>query len=319
MKKFNLLMLATMVAFGAMFTSCSEEDEPAVAPKIDQFTADLLSVTPGSEVTFTISASAGSEKLEKVVIMRDAGYALDIDNNSWSGIEGAGQKGYWNSSDAFQTIARFACATAGTTVFTATAYDKNGLASEPVVVAVTVSEEGVSTVLFKDESTLKTTTQIKSAATAGANQCFYSISLNATETSGNISNGSDEPKYDFIYWNNSGGVPTSANAYSIYAPSNSSAASFCSSWIQNKKNATLFKKTTLDFETATKDDVDSIATTLTSADTKVSQLAVGTVVLFKTAATSSTPSKIGLFKVTARTEGYTPTDYIEIQVRLANY
>lgn len=308
MRKFNLLMIATMVAFGAMFTSCSEEDEPAVAPKIEQFTADLISVTPGSDVTLTITASAGSEKLEKVVIMRDAGYALDVDNNSWSGIDASGQKGYWGSKDPYVAIAKFNCATAGTVTFTATAYDENDLASEPVTITVTVSEEGVSTILFADVSTLKPVAKIYSATAGGGNSCAYSISLNRADAPNAMSD-TEKPKYDFIYWNNS----TNSAAYSLYATSNSAVSTIFTGTSAVKK-ATIFKKTTFDFDNATEDEVNAFASTI-GTSTIISDLAIGDVIMFKTA---STPSKIGLLKVINKTSGYTATDYIEIQIRLAN-
>ena len=116
--------------------------------------------------------------------------------------------------------------------------------------------------------------------------------------------------------NNSGGDNTSAKALSIYAPNHSDLAAIVSGWPSSARNATTFaKSSTLDFDTATENDVLTASQNLSASI--VSQLKDGDVVVFKTASTSTTPSKVGLFKVINITDGYSPTaDYVKIQVRI---
>lgn len=280
-----------MVAFGSMFTSCSKDDEEATVT----VTLDNTTFNSGAPVTGSITST---NDLQSVTL-------LSVVGGNESTVSGWPKTSFdalpIQGSDGSYTV-RISGLADGSYKLTAT--DKDGIISSQ---SFTIS---AATTLFSTVSTLKATTKIYDTAGDGSNANLYSIELGNARTPSYAS--SYPAMFDFVYWNNS----TNNAATTIYAPNNSAVTAYVSSLTQ--KNATVFKAGTLNFDTATLQDVQSAVASSTT--TSVSNLAIGSVVAFKTAANSSTPSKIGLFKVTSlnTTTGTIADKYLEITVRIQN-
>jgi uncharacterized membrane protein len=290
MKKINLLLLATLVAFGALFTSCKDDGETN-APVL-AFSASQTTVNTNTTIKLVVQINKGDNKIEKVQVKDGANYLTDDNGKVWNGVDASGCKGYLNTSDVVKDTITIT-PTAGTHTYSATAYDSDGNASSEQTVTVTVaslSEVGSSVTIYctlgdgSTSSTCASATGVTYAPTAVTSSLQSSI--------------------DFVYFNAGG------TALAIYAPSAvpSAISSLFSSWAT--KNATKFLKTTaVTYSNATFADVAA----LSLSSNTVTGLAVGDVVAFETAG-----GKFGVFKVNSITSGYSSTDNVNVSIKYQN-
>lgn len=294
MRKFNLLMIATMVAFGALFTSCSKDDtDPTVTITLDKST--WIDGTDAA-VTGTI---VSTNDLETVTLLKSgstvAGWPLS-DFSTGKAIVG---------KDGSYTV-RISDLEEGS--YTLRATDEDGVESS-VNFSIISKEEATSFSSVSTEAANKSISCYLGQQTAGTS-CFANASGNTYTVSGATAY---SESIDFIYFNNGGNTYTLYSPYAFNALGTSTAVA---SW--NVKNATKFKDVTgsLNYDSATQAQVISASDEAT--DTKVANLAKDDVVVFKIANTNSDlANKIGILKVIEVTGGSGSTDYIKVSIRLA--
>lgn len=301
MKKLNLFILSTLVAFGAFFTSCSKDSNGAVSISLDY---DAFS--SGAAVTGTISASAGLQNVYLISVVgtnetttatystftsgaitetaTDGEYTVRI-----SGLASGSYKLKAVDKDGAEATYSFTVGTTGSTLFSATA--------EHIFTGKNIS-------CLLDSKTAGT------PALASSSGTLYSIS-DAYNMCGDI---------DFIYYNKS-------NTYTIYSPyaynalsetTTTASKTAVATWQTKNKTYFLDVTNTISYSTATATEVLAAATAAqTAGATSISlatssatySSAINKVIAFKTEY-----GYYGIFKVTNITQGYATGDYVQISI-----
>lgn len=304
MKKINLFLLAATVAVSSVFTGCSS-DENAVEPALT-VTASSTTIEPGQEVTFNLDARAGDANLDFITIKKGTDFATDVNDKIWTGQDEGVNTGKIPSAqnEAYQADATFKLLTVGTYEFTFKVTDKDGLTAT-VTMTITVSEAGPV-----DDLISYTDNKILGSYSADPGSSFASVSGTIYQLADAKAN---SDKVDFLFYYGASNLAT------IAAPNEAGAATIfnnATNGIQtwSVKNATKFKKVTVDFAATT--NSSSIPDVAADGTDKVASLAVNDVIAFKTAATSANASKKGLIKVVSITgTGGTATMKIEVKVQ----
>lgn len=283
MKK-NLFLVALMVATVSMFTSCDKTTDLTTV----KITLDGTSTAYASGTVVTGSIVALGE-LQTVTLLKD----------------GATVSGW--PVTTFGTVSKITGnATTGYTFrlldlvdgsYSMRATDKSG------------AEDNVT-------FTIATAVTLKTIATATTINCTLSdgsgkstcASADGTTYEPKTATAAQQATVDFVYFNLSG------TALAIYSPSAAAVlpalTNAFTTW--TTKNITKFAKTTtITYDAATYATVKTAADAAT--ETSVTALAVGTVVVFKTAA-----GKVGIFKVNSITAGYGVTDNVVINIKVQN-
>ena len=186
MKKFNLLLLSTMVAFGALFTSCSEDDktDASVVITLDQTTV----WTTGSAITGEIKST---NKLETVTL-------LLIDGASENTVSGWPITSF-NELPILESNGTYSIRITGLNdgTYKLRATDKEGIEfSVQFIIG-----SGVAPTLFSEVSTLLNEVSIYSSSSDGATgKSAYSIKNNSANTPDLFDNSDTESSVDFLYW-----------------------------------------------------------------------------------------------------------------------
>jgi len=276
MKK-NLFLVALMVASVTLFNSCNDE-VTTVKITLDQ------SYDSGEVVTGSIDALG---ELKSVSLSKD----------------GASVTGW--PITTFTTGAIIGTASTGYTIAV------NNLANGTYILTATDKKDVVGSATFTVEAAvvLPTLKTIASATTiyctladgSGTSTC---ASADGTTYSPKTATAAQQLLVDFVYFNASG------TSLGIYSPSSVPATLSTTFTAWTTKNSTKFAKTTsIDYDSATYTEVKAAADAAT--DTSVTGLAIGTEVVFKTAA-----GKVGIFKVNSITTSYLADDYVKINIKV---
>ncbi len=293
MKNFRKLLMLAFVATTVVFTSCSKDDstDPTVNYPIVNFMTNTgyvkadITLTPGEEFTTGINASMNAtskEKLVKMTITRVFNNTPTIVLDSTISVE---VLSYYNTYTTKTTT--------GVEKWIFAVTDKAGVKSE-ISYNITTAEAAGD--IYNYEATLmggRYNTNVGSFWSSLNNQVMFQ---NVAENNKN--------KVDFVYFygdNSHASIHSPANEYA-----NTEAwGSLFTNW--NPRNATTFKTTNgVDWASVT-DDAIIVAQATGMTLTIISDLTVGQIIAFETAATSANPGKKGLFKVMA-IEGTTGTN-----------
>lgn len=289
MKKINLLFASVILASLAFFSACTKDTTP---PTINfkggaSYTSSDVTVDEGTILTFGITASSGTAKLESFkIVATHSNTPITLVDSTFS-------------SDTFNDDFSFEIAALGETKLTFTITDKDGETAElSLNVTAQAAISNYTAVLLGGQQN----------ATLGS---FYSTADNSVMNLATAR--SNSQKADMVYYY---GTTNQASIVAISDAQLSAVPTFveCATW--PTVNETKFKLTTgLDWATITSGDaIEAAATGLTA--THVNQLAVGDIVAFETASTSSNPSKKGLYKV-LEINGTTGADReIKIEVKI---
>jgi len=295
MKKFNLLLLATLVAFVALFFSCSKDSANSIAnPPVLSFNTSSNAFDTGDSVHLNIQINMGDNKINRVEVKEGTSYITDVNNLVWNGASANSSAGFYNNtSNVVKDFVAIKPA-AGTHVYTAIAYDKEGNAStaQTITIVVGALPEVANPNIF--------------CTIAGGGTTSTCASADGTVYDPAVANSAQQLKIDFVYFSGNGTTPYGPAA-SIYAPSAvpSGLSILFSNW--TTKNATLLAKTNLSYASATFAQVYNEAKTLTT--NSVSKLVAGDVVIFKTAS-----GKVGIFTVDLVSGTSNATDFISISL-----
>lgn len=312
MKKLNLFIATLLIITSAAFTSC--KDNKDANPPVVTLSSSTSSVKTGVSFTLKFQINKGDNKIGYVKLFKGDDLLTDASGYIWNGgSDKTTSRGYYSTNDVVIDSATVTVSTAGTYTFKAIAYDVDGNASTTSTVDVTVTSG--STTLFSTVSTEapnKTIYCYLADGTSGTS-CFANAN-GKTYTPYAASNYSNY--IDFVYYNKS-------KTYTMYSPyalnllgETSNAAQTVAQWSILNKTTFVDVTSSINYTTATVDQVTSAAATATSYS--VSNLKAGSVVVFKTASTSILGSTIGIFTVNSITDGYGSTDYINISIRTKN-
>jgi hypothetical protein len=289
MKKINLFIAILALAGISLVTSCTKDTNP---PTINfkggaTYTSTDVTVDAGSILTFGITATSGSAKLQSLKIVATTNNTPDTKVDTTF------------STDTFNKDFSFEFPDAGETRFTFTITDKDNQTSElSLTVTVQESIDSYTAVLLGGQQN----------ATLGS---FYSTNDNTVM---NLAFARETPqKADMVYYY---GTTNKASIVAISDAQLNDVPTFveCSTW--TTKNATKFKLTSgLDWASITSaDKIEDAAVGL--IETHANQLRVDDIIAFETASTSTNPLKKGLFKV-LEVNGTTGADRsIKIEVKI---
>ena len=292
MKNFKSLLLAVVVATGALFTSCTEDAATTVTISLD-----AVSVTSPAPITGKITAAG---MLKTVSLLKDSASGSKT-VAGWPKTTFVAGGAIVEGTMGAYTV-RIENLAVGT--YTLEATDKNDVKSTQkftvtaaAVVAPTLTAVATATTIYctvGDGSSLSTC--------ASADGSTYAPNAATTAQQGKI---------DFVFYTGNG--TTYGPAKCIYAPSAiPTLLTALNAW--TVKNQTILVKTTaITYADATYSAVKTIADAATS--NSVSGLVIGDVVVFKTAGT--TP-KYGVFKVNTITGSYTKDDNVNINIKVQN-
>jgi predicted heme/steroid binding protein len=295
MRKINFLLVSLLVVASGFFASCEKDDEGGSS--IDFFGGNYIdadaTVEAGSTLAFKFTAT--SETSMELLEVEMTGYGVVFDEE----IPNASNKSYTKE------VTLTAPANAGTYTYEFQIWDNadgdaNLIVSKSITITVTAAGGALTTY----------TDKILGAQTSSNGSSFLSVDGTVLQIADAKANSN---KVDFMYYYSGGDLST------IVAPSDASAATQfnnatngVATW--SVKNATKLKKLTgVTFESIT--NASAIEDVSSTGSTKVTSLAVGDVVAFKTASTSAKASKKGVFKVTAISAA-TTAGSITIQVKV---
>jgi hypothetical protein len=333
MKKLNLFIAVTLVAASSIFTSC-KKDNKDVNPPVISMSASTTTITGSGTVTLNFQVNKGDNKILNVKIADNGSIITDSRGfKQWNGSsDKTASLGYYNTDNVIKDSAVVSLSTVGTHTFTAIAYDADNNASTTATVTVTVvssDQPPVVAVTFASQSTELASQTIHCFTDDGSSSSCYSISQKTaySTTYYNSGNGNGSAnQVDFIYFNSKG------TSYGLYSPdyfnnnaktlgaigTTGTGAGDVAQWSPTR-NKTVFKVASLDYDKATLDDVVAAANSATATYFEgLPNIPIGSVVVFKTASTSTTKSKVGIFKlnsVTPSGTGANATAVISIRIQ----
>ena len=264
MKKFNLLLMATLVAFTSIFTSC-KDDEASVL----EITLENAAIASGASLNGSITATSGLNMVKVFVVIPY------VSENSILEIDKFDILPIIKTTDGQYTILVPPSVLTADGSYKITAIDKDG------------KEASKSFTVGSGNFTLGTLTSVKTGVNivsvladpaSGASCC--------ASATGNVftPNASTQSAIDFVYYNGYPTHPTPASQSpnsTFYSPASaavmniSTVNNIFSAW--STKNATIFAAVTAKDET-------SVYTALTTASsTSLSVSSIGDKVAFKTA------------------------------------
>ena len=247
MKRINLFLMATVVAFGSFFSSCTPDEVTTV-----KISLDSEAIASGAAVTGNITALGG---LQSVTLLDESGATV----TGWP------VTSFAVGSSVVGTAGVYTVRIAGLAdgVYTLRATDKKAV-EDNVKFAV-----GTITALASE-------TTIYCTLSDGSNNSTCA-SADGTTYAANAATAAQQANIDFVYFNAGG------TSYGIYAPSAVPTALTTTFAAWTVKNATTYAKTTtITYATATFAEVKAAADAATA--TSVTGLAANNVVVFKTAA-----------------------------------
>lgn len=297
MRKINFLLVSLLVVASVFFVSCSKDDEGA----------DSFDFAGGTDyVSGDVEIEAGTTfKVKWTISTSENMKTMDITKN---GALLQGWSGYEIPSDSKNTFIKEITITAdnnpGIYTYKFSVFDSDDAEIISKSIIVTVKASAATLTAYTDK--------ILGAQTSANGSSFLSVDgtvLGIADAKANSN------KVDFMYYYSSGDQST------IVAPSDASAATQfdnatngVATW--SVRNATKLKKLTgVTFESIT--DASNIIDVSSTGTAKITALAVGDIVAFKTAATSAKASKKGVFKVTSISAA-TTAGSITIQVKVEN-
>jgi len=280
MKKFNLLLLATLVVFGSIFTFCKSSEPGTVT-----VTLDAPSFSSGATVTGTITST---NALGSVTLLLNGTTVVGWPITSFA----AGQPVVGANSPYAIKITDLVSGS-----YTITATDKNGVQSSKTFIVQVPSPS-----LGKLTEVSASTTIFCTLADGSTNSTCASI--DGTTYAPQNATTAQQTKIDFVYFNDG----TNATIYApdaIPAVINTTTSGFAN-WVI--KNGTAFIKANgiVNYATATAYDVTSLSTPYASEN-----LVVGDVIVFNTAG-----GKKGIFKVNSITGTDLATANINISIKV---
>jgi hypothetical protein len=294
MKKINLLLASALLASSAFLTSCTK-DQTATPPTIkfintNGYITGDVAVPAGSDIAFGVNAqSGGTANLSHFKITRAFGGSTIV--------------AYETPLDSIAYITEFqgqANEQVGIETWTFTITDADGQTAQ-ISFMITTTEAPINTyqaILLGGQLN----PDLGSFYSTGNNTVMKIAVARANPTDA-----------DFVYYygeTNKASIVAIADAQLQGIP----AFVECSTWAV--KNDTKFKLTSgIDWSAITSaSSITAAATNLT--ETHVNMLAVGDIVAFETASTSSNPGKTGLYKV-LEINGSSPADRsIKIEVKI---
>jgi hypothetical protein len=289
MKKISFIMAAFLAASIMFLSSCTKDTTP---PSINfkggaGYTSTDVTIDAGSIIKIGINATSGSSKLERFTLV--ATY-----NNVPTTIVDT-----TFSSDTYNRDFELTIFDLGATRLTCTITDKD---LETADVSFTVTTQ---------EAINQYTAVLLGGQLNPDLGSFYSSADNSVMNLGTARNNPE--KADMVYYY---GTTNQASIVAVSDAQLDAVPTFaeCSGW--TVKNDTKFKLTTgVDWASITTGaDITANATNMTV--THINQLAVGDIVAFQTATTSSNPGKKGLYKV-LEINGTTGADRsIKIEVKI---
>lgn len=295
MKKYTFFFVTLLFAGSTLFMSCSKKSDNQ-PPTIHLLTgAGLISsdvtVNSGAQLTFGISASATSGKLNKFLIQR-----------IYHGKTSSAYDTTFSSATYSVTIGSHATGSAGTETWTFTIFDDNGT-NDAISLAITTTANITYGQISTYTSTILGSYQnfTVGSSFASSNGTVYSM-INAK---------ANDTLIDWLYYYGD------VNHATIAAPDDSVAdnvifigADGPSTW--SHRNATVFNKVSLpiDWNLIQNDSIILIGTQSGVTATNVTSLAVNDVVAFITEL-----GKKGLMKVTAINSGASGTITYDVKVQ----
>lgn len=275
MKKQNFLFAILLMASLPFFTSCGTNEKAATPPTImlnaaPGYTGTDITVTVNTKLKVGIIASAASANLSNIKI-----------NQTISGVSTTLKDSTFSSQSFNKDFTITAPSAAGSTTLTFIITDTDGESAQASFsITTTVPAINIYTAILLGG---------QENATLGS---FYS-SIDNTVL--NIATArANSQKADMVYFYG-GTLFASIVAVSDNQLQGVPAFTECSTW--TTKNATKFKLVSgVDWATIT-DESGITANAINLVDTHCNNLAVGNIVAFQTATTSSNPGKKGLFKV----------------------
>ncbi len=290
MKKFNLLLLTALVAFGSVFTSCKDDDTEVLEITLENATLDK-----GTSLNGEITSTAGLESVQIFIVTAAGKQSLKLitDFDILPVLENP-------INDKYTIlIPKELIAVDGS--YEIEAIDKDGLKATKNFTVGAGTPGGVITELNSSVTIYCTVGDGGSASTcASADGSTYNP---ATATV------AEQAKVDFIFFNGNG-TAAYGPAGQVFGPLSypSGLAATFSSWT-NFNDTKIGKSTSITYASATYAEV--AAELLTTSTYSVSLLAVGDVVVFETEA-----GKVGVFKVNSITSGVLGTDNINISIKV---
>jgi hypothetical protein len=297
MKKSILALIGVAVVTGSLFTGCKKDTEEDTPPSvvIQQPAGGAITVEPNEEVDVSVLASAANEsrlKTFKVEFSQDGGPFTALGDTTFA-----------SSTTAYTFEAPLTSkSTPGTVAYRFTATDNNSL-STSATLTITV-ENGSSGGAIESYEAKMLGNQSSSTGS------FLSTSTGTVYTQADAK--ANASSVDLLYFHGASNGPTiaspnDADAASVY--SNSSTG--LQTW--STKNATQLyasSMTAAQFEAITT-DTEIVAAATGAASTKISQLTVGKVFAFTTAA-----GKKGLVKVNSITGTNSTPGEISVDVKV---
>jgi len=290
----KLFFAAALLFTVGFFTSCTEETDP-IGPSIEF----IAGVAGDGIITTDATVLVGETFMVKSLLtMGDAkldNYTIRESNTDLTGYP----KTDVVSGD--QDIFESSLAEAGEYTFTFILTDKEGLKDEKSI-KVTVNDPEPTITVYTDKIIGASANATVGSSFASVDGMTYKLAEAAAASN----------KIDFVYFYGA------TNKATLAAPNDAdvtgSVYPSVADWAT--KNATALQLTSMTAAEFDAVENDTDITEPSVAATKVNNLAVGSVIAFKTAATSANPSKKGLIKVTGIVEGNVATGTITIEVKV---
>lgn len=252
MKKLSLLWAAAFAVTSMFITSCNDEDVDPVKPTIAMTvtgSASSFNVPAGSKITVAVTTAKGDKQLDKLTF-RVAGNPLDISRFTVDGNASkvAGEYTIPNSKDAGanHVIEFTAGSTAGTEAIQIAIVDKDNLQAS-ISVTVTVNNYTTSAITSTSAKLLGA----QSNATLGS----Y-LDASGTVISQTSATSASNIVLSFAYL---------TAGSSLVSPKTDDRKTFSLTKGSDASETTYFSTTTLDFATATKEQIAGLAAATTKS------------------------------------------------------
>ena len=291
----NRLLFGMLLVGSMLFVGCNKDttNDTAISFAGDTgFTATDATVTAGGAFTVKWTATS-STNMGYFSILKD-GSAYDV----WS------QKEIPNASKStyIDQVTITVPLTTGTYTYAFVVFDNSKVELARKSIVITVAAAGTIN-SYTDKIIGGSGNATIGSSFASADGTIYLLAAAKTNSS----------KIDFIYFYGDVNLATLAAPSDVDVATVFTGTNGISTW--SVKNATKIQKVSIDFTSIT--TPAGIPDVSSTGASKVNNLAIGDVLAFQTASTSSNANKKGLIKVTAITTGSNDSGSITIQVKVA--
>jgi len=284
MKRFNFILALASVAFASFVTSCSEETASAPEVSFSNGQNTAAAVNGSYEINGSVTSEVG---LDKVVFLQVNGG----DETTLATISTF-------DDDKNYVIKQVISDVVAETIIKVTATDKDGqITSKTFTITVGGSSTGDA---IKSYSAVLLGAQdaTTGSAYASVSNSVYTLALAKTNSA----------SVDFVYFYGASNLATLAAPNDVTVGGTEGNLAICAEYAT--KNATKFSTSTVTASEFTAMTDDSVIATVSASDSKITQLATGSVVSFVTAA-----GKKGLIHIAEITTGATGSIKINVKVQ----